>query len=193
MTFFLLLLKGVITLIFNYNEAIKKYKNDYGIKKALKEKKIYKIIKGIYSDKQNIDLAVAYSLKYDNVIVTMNSAFYYYGFTDVIPTKTYLAVPYNTHIKKNENVVFCYMDEKNLNEGKTTLSVYDSKINIYNKERLLIELIRKKNQIPFDYYKEIITNYRKITNELDMRKLEHYLTLFKNESTIGDTLLREVF
>ncbi len=29
---------------------------------------------------------------------------------------------------------------------------------MYDKERLLVELIRKRNQISFDYYKEIIAN-----------------------------------
>ena len=64
---------------------------------------------------------------------------------------------------------------------------------MYNKERLLVELIRKKNQIPFDYYKEIISNYRKIADDLDMYKIEEYLSLYKNEVNIANALLREVF
>ena len=47
--------------------------------------------------------------------------------------------------------------------------------------------------MPFDYYKEIINNYRKISDELDMAKIEKYMALFKNEVNIGNTLLREVF
>ncbi len=41
------------------------------------------------------------------------------------------------------------------------LVVESATINIYDKERMLIELIRNKNQMAFDYYKEIISNYRK--------------------------------
>ena len=67
------------------------------------------------------------------------------------------------------------------------------KVKMYNKERLLVELIRKRNQIPFDYYKELISNYRKIVDDLDMYKIEEYLSLYKNESNIADVLLREVF
>ena len=66
-------------------------------------------------------------------------------------------------------------------------------VNMYNKERLLVELIRKRNQIPFDYYKEIIGNYRKIADELDMYKIEQYIALYKNECNLGNILLREVF
>lgn len=36
---------------------------------------------------------------------------------------------------------------------------------------MLIELIRNKNTFAFDYYKEIISNYRKIANEIDMSLL----------------------
>ena len=180
-------------MLLTYNEALKKFKNDYGIRKEIKNKRLYKIVNGIYSDKQNIDLTLVYSKKYNNAIVTMDTAFYYYNLTDVIPNKTYLAVPNNTHIKKEKNVVFNYMDEKVLNVGKTEINIYNEKVTIYDKERLLIELIRKRNQISFDYYKEIINNYRKIADKLDMRKLENYLSLFRNEVSIGDTLLREVF
>ena len=67
------------------------------------------------------------------------------------------------------------------------------KVKMYNRERLLVELIRKRNQIPFDYYKELISNYRKIVDDLDMYKIEEYLSLYKNESNIADVLLREVF
>ena len=64
---------------------------------------------------------------------------------------------------------------------------------MYDKERLLIELIRKRASIPFDYYKEIILNYRYISEELDMYKIEEYVSLFKNEVNLFDIIQREVF
>jgi hypothetical protein len=56
-----------------------------------------------------------------------------------------------------------------------------------------VELIRKRKQIPFDYYKEIISNYRKISDDLDMYKIEEYLSLYKNDVNLSDVLIREVF
>lgn len=44
-------------------------------------------------------------------------------------------------------------------------------INIYDEERMLVELIRRKNTIPFDYYKEIISNYRKKIDKIDIYNL----------------------
>ena len=58
---------------------------------------------------------------------------------------------------------------------------------------MLVELIRKKNTIPFDYYKEIITNYRKRVDKLDIYKISEYISYYKNESSLYDILMREVF
>ena len=85
------------------------------------------------------------------------------------------------------------MDKDILNYGKTEIIIKGNKVNMYDKERLLIELIRKRASIPFDYYKEIISNYRYISDELDMYKIEEYVGLFKNEVNLFDILQREVF
>ena len=46
---------------------------------------------------------------------------------------------------------------------------------------------------PHDIYKEIISNYRKIVNNLDMYKIEEYLSLFKNDVNLANILQMEVF
>ena len=80
-----------------------------------------------------------------------------------------------------------------LKQGKVEVEVDGEKVNMYDKERLLVELIRKRKQIPFDYYKEIIANYRRISEDLDMYKIEEYLSLYKNDVNLADALMREVF
>ena len=67
------------------------------------------------------------------------------------------------------------------------------KINVYNKERMLIELIRNRNLMQFDYYKEIISNYRECVDEIDMSMLADYLKKFTNEKNIFEVMQREVF
>ena len=86
-----------------------------------------------------------------------------------------------------------YVPNDILNQGKIEFDINGEKVNMYDKERLLIELVKKKNQLPFDYYKEIISNYRRISDELDMYKIEDYLSLYKNDINLSDTLMREVF
>ena len=106
-------------MIYTYKELKNKYNTDYNIKKAIEKREVYKLEKGLYSDKEYV--------------------------------------------------------------------------NIYDKERLLVELIRKRNQISFDYYKELISSYRESSDKLDMYKIEKYLALYKNEVNLSNVLLREVF
>lgn len=180
-------------MIYNYKEIIKIYKNDYNLKKAINKKEIYKLEKGIYSNKKIVSPLIIYSKKYPNAVITMDSAFYYYNLTDVIPNKVYLATDRNSDKINNLKIVQSFVAKSILNEGKVTLEEDGEKINIYDRERLLIELIRKKKQIPFDYYKEIISNYRAIVDELDMYKIEEYLALFKNDLNLSNILQMEVF
>jgi hypothetical protein len=77
------------------------------------------------------------------------------------------------------------------NLGKTQIEYEGVTINIYDKERMLIDLARNKNQIGYDLYKEIIANYRK--NTLDTQKIEEYLQYFVNGDKIFEIIQDEVF
>lgn len=180
-------------MVYNYKEIIEIYGNDYNLKKALSRNEIFKLDKGIYSSKKIVSPLVIYSKKYPNSVITMDSAYYYYNLTDVIPSKVYLATDRNTDKINNEKIVQTFMSKDILYQGRVNLQTNDGVINIYDRERLLIELIRKKKQIPFDYYKEIISNYRAIVEELDMYKIEEYLALFKNDMNLSNILQMEVF
>lgn len=180
-------------MIYNYKEMIEIYKNDYNLKKALNKNEIFKLEKGIYSNNKIVSPLVIYSKKYPNAVITMDSAFYYYNLTDIIPNKIHLATDRDSDKINNTKIVQTFMSKKILYQGKITLEKGEEIINIYDRERLLIELIRKKNQIPFDYYKEIISNYRSIVDELDMYKIEEYLLLFKNDLKLSNILQMEVF
>lgn len=180
-------------MIYSYKEVLQKYGSRYNIEKALKNKEIYRLDKNIYSEKSFINPLILSSKKYPYAVITMDSAFYYYNLTDVIPNKIYLATPRNARIIKNQEIEQIFMDKSILDVGKSTVKVNNEDVYMYDKERLLIELIRKRKQIPFDYYKEIIANYREIVDDLDMYKIEQYLSLFKNDLNLSEALQREVF
>lgn len=180
-------------MVYNYKEILEKYKNHYNIKKALQNKEIFKIEKGIYSDKEVNNPLVIYSKKYPNAIITLDSALYYYQLTDITPNKIFLATDRNTDTINNKKINQIFVDKKILYQGRTKQHIGEDTINIYDKERLLVEVIRKKKQTPYDYYKEIILNYREISHELDMYKIEEYLSLYKNKLNLALTLKDEVF
>ena len=65
-------------------------------------------------------------------------------------------------------------------------------ISIYNRERLLVELIRNKRKFPFDLYKELIVNYRKLVGELDMGLVAEYAYELPKTNMVMEVLRREV-
>lgn len=180
-------------MTYKYNEILLKYKTRTKLKKALEDKELFHIKDGIYADERVVDPLIIYCKKYPKAIITMDSAFYFYHLTDVIPDKIYLATDRKAYVIKDKNIFQLFLPKDILNIGNTTLEIQGGSINIYDRERLLIELIRKRKQIPFDYYKEIISNYREIADELDMYKIEEYLTFFKNGEGIFEIMQREVF
>ncbi len=180
-------------MLYNYKEIKEKYKTNYKINKAIIDEKIYKIEKNIYSDIKNINYLEMISKKYPNAIFTMDSAFYFHNLTDVIPNKMNLAIERNSSRIKDKKINQILTIKELFEIGKMQMIVEGATINVYDKERMLIELIRNKNQIAFDYYKEIILNYRKRINDLDIGKIEGYIELFPHEEHIYKILQREVF
>ena len=58
---------------------------------------------------------------------------------------------------------------------------------------MLIELIRNRKSLGFDYYKEIINNYREIKDSLSTKKIEEYISKFSIEDHLYDVIMKEVF
>ena len=180
-------------MLYTRKEISNIYNSTYQLNKAIYEKKIFKIQNGIYSDEEYVNPLAVVTKKYPKFIFTMDSAFYYWNLTDVIPDKFCLAAK-QTSIRINEEDIKQYfVDDEIFEIGKTILKVENTEINIYNKERMLVELIRKKNQLPFDYYKEIVNNYRKIANDLDTFKIAEYISYYKNEEILFDRLQSEIY
>lgn len=179
-------------MIFTYKECISKYGSDYLIKKEIEGGRLFQIRKGLYSENgYNSELEII-SAKYPRAIFTLDSAFYFYGLTDVIPEKYVIATKRTDYRIKDEKIRQVFVNEDIFDIGKTTLDIHGTTINIYSRERLLVDLIRLKNKIPFDYYKEIILNYREIINMLDFLEIEKYASKFRTQKTIMNAVQLEV-
>lgn len=114
----------------------------------------------------------------------MDSAFYYHNLTDVIPEKEYLALKRNSTKISDSRIKVVYYQEKFFDIGKSTLNINGVKVKIYGKERMLIELIRNRNSIGFDYYKEIIENYREIKDTLNTKNSWIHKWFFNRKSLV---------
>lgn len=180
-------------MLYNHSEIKNKYKSTYQIRKALKENEIYKIEKGIYSDVPNVHYLEIIMRKFPYGVITSSSAYYYHNLTDVIPEKISLATTRNNRMIYSDKIKQIRMKDELYELGRTQIEYEGVKINIYDKERLLIDLARYKNQMGYDLYKEIISNYRRITDTLDTQKIEEYLQYFVNGDKIFEIIQDEVF
>lgn len=158
----------------NERQGIEKYKTDYDIRKLLALGKLKRVSRGVYSDDiYESDLAII-AKSYPYAVFTMNSAFYFYGLTDTIPRSYYLMTDKDATNIKDERVCQFFDNYNSLALGVETKNYCGIEIRIFTRERMLVELIRNKNKFPFDYYKEIITNYRKLVYELDIQAVQEY-------------------
>lgn len=179
-------------MVLTYRECIERFGSDYMIKKEINEGNLFQKGKGLYSDKalcSELELIVA---KYPRAIFTGESAYYYYGFTDVIPDHYYLATRRGDTRIKDKRVKQTFVNDDLYNLEKCTLKYQNTNISIYSKERLLVDLVRFKSKMPFDYYKEVIGNYRRVIDELDFFSIEDYAGMLRYGKKIMDAIQLEV-
>ena len=180
-------------MVYTHKELKEKYGSDYQIQKAVKDSNLYKIESGIYSDKQNNHYLDIFVKKYPNAIISGDSAYYYHNLTDVIPKKIFMTTDRTSGRFNDENIIQSYSTSDYFNLGKTNIEFEGVNINIYDKERMLIELVKNKNITPYDYYKEIINNYRNIKSEIDVYKLQEYAIVYSNGEKLMSIIQDEVF
>jgi len=158
-------------MIYKYSEL----KNNNKIKQAIENKLLFKLDCGLYSDKEKVsDLEIIAKL-YEKAILNSDSAYFYHGLTDNIPRNYYLATKKRARKIVDKRIVQTFSVDKYFLIGEEFIYYNNIKIRIYDKERMLIELVRNKNKISYDMYKEIINNYRNIVDNLNFLKLQKYL------------------
>ena len=180
-------------MIYTYSDCIKIYKSDYQIKKAVSSGRIFQIEKGIYADKPDVSVLAVIAAKYPYVIITMDTAFFYHGLTDVVPDEYCIATPESSRALRDKRIRQFFVNTDILNLGVMTANRGDAVFKMYDRERMLIELLRFKNKLPYDYYKEILGNYRRIIYEMDIERVQEYASFFPRHKMISEALDSEVF
>ena len=179
-------------MLLSYHDCEIKYGSYYQIKKALDARELYKIEPGIYADTPDVSELETISFKYAQAVFTMDSAFYYHGLTDVIPERYHLATSKDAHKIGGKRIKQYFHRDDTFSIGTTNMQYSGVKIRIYSKERMLIELIRNKKALPFDYYKEIIESYRRMVQTLDIEALQAYILAFPKQNHIWESIELEV-
>jgi len=179
-------------MVLTYKQCIEKYGSDHLLKREIAEGRLYQKEKGIYSLTRTCSEVEIITAKYPRAIYTGQSAFYYHSLTDVIPDYHYLATVRTDARIKDRRVRQTYLKEEIFDMGKIRMLYHNTEIHIYSLERMLIELMRFKSKIPFDYYKEIVLSYRKKVDTMDIAKVEEYAEKFRQGSSIMDMIQMEV-
>lgn len=178
--------------VMTYDEALKKTGSNYRLGLALDHGDLYKIARGVYSTEKNSDPYLVATSKYPHAIITMDSAFYIHGLTDVIPDRVHLATRRNALRINDCGIRQHYLEEILFEPGVQTLSYGGGTIRVYSSERMLVELMRNNAVLPLDYYKEIINAYRRRIESLDIRAVEDYMDLFMRNEGMFEILQKEV-
>ena len=178
-------------MVYFYKELLENGLNRYQIEKKVANKELYKIERGIYSNEKFPSELAIITKKYSKAILTLNSAFFYHELTDKIPDYYYLATDKKSRNIENQLIKQIFTKKELLDIGLIKMKIEDTEVNIYDKERMLIELIRYKSKLPYELYKEVLNNYRKIKDKLNFIKLYKYAQNFNN-SYIMKTIETEV-
>lgn len=179
-------------MIYSYNECITLFGSHYSLQQALAKKKVFKIKEGLYSTEKKPKELEIFIKEHKDAVFTLESAFYYLGISDVIPDKYVVATDKDASKYKDRNVQQYYMNGGLIKIGVETIEHSGILIPVFSKERLLIELVRYRNKLPFDYYKEIINYYRNHIDEVDVSLVLDYLEYFPKKEMITRIIQMEV-
>ena len=179
-------------MIYLYKDLTNLGYSDYKIKKAVQNNEFYLVAKGIYSDNKKYNYLEVICKKHPNAILTLESAAYCYGLIKKQPKVYRVATKQKDRKINNEKIKQTFMSNNLYFVGSNTVKYLGFNINIYDLERLLIEIVRNKKTMNFDVYKSIISSYQKITKLLNKKKLEKYILEFKDDK-IEYRINKEVF
>jgi len=180
-------------MLITYRDALEEYGSRYYLRKAVSEKKLKHVSRGFYSTSDTHDSLMMIVMKYPEGIVTGLTAYFMHGLTDTIPDVIDLATKRSGSKFRDSNIKQHFVPADWLNVGKETIVVEGVELPIYNQERMLLELARNRNKMPYDIYKEIVASYRKRADTLDIYKLQDYAEVMPKGAKHLERIMKEVF
>ncbi len=172
--------------------CLARFGSDYYIEQRIAAGRLFRLENGVFAEQKHVPENAIISHRYPRGVITLLSAFYHYGLTDVIPDVCDLATSRNAAKIRDARVRQYFVPDEILDRGAVMDQEHDYPVRIYSRERLLIELLRYKNKLPFDLYKEVLLNYRKILLQLNMQDIQDYAMSVPKRKMIMEALQMEV-
>ena len=126
-----------------------------------------------------------------NAIFSYETALYFLGLCESVPTKYNLTVPrgYNSSLNNNDKVILHFVKKENFNIGKETIkSPQGQMIDCYNAERSICDLLKDKQNQDIEIIKYAITEYLNNKNDRNLPRLMEYAKIFNVEKTLNNYL-----
>lgn len=155
-------------------EGIRRCGSEYLLNKEVKEGRLFKLEKGVYSDEENVPVEAILSFRYKDAVFSGLYALYHHGYTDLVPEIYDLATDRDASKIADERVRQIFLKREILRLGAMVEYLDGYPITIHDKERTLVELLRNKPSLPHDLYKECVQNARKMLPFMDIGKIEEY-------------------
>lgn len=177
-------------MIYTTKELLKRGETEYSIRCKIKDKHLFLIERGFYSEEPNSTFRneALVSKKYPQAILTGLSAFNLWNLSDYIPDYFYLATEQHSFPIRKADISQSYQEDTFFKVGLIVKNTDDGFVKTYDLERLLIELFRLKEKYPKEIYYEVLNSFRRIKDKIDFYKLNRYLKYFSN----GDSLLMKI-
>ena len=179
-------------MLMTYAECLKRQGSDYRLKKAIADGVVFKLGEGIYSDVGDESELEIIQWKHPNAVMTLDSAYFYYGLTDTIPEYYYMATASNARAILDSRVRQFYMPRGTYSIGLTEIDYQGEKVRAYDLERLVIETARMKPKLAPDMYREVVLAFRAKASTIDLTRLQIYLRNFAKRDLMERIICEEV-
>jgi len=158
------------------------------LRKLTEAGKLEQVRKGLYTLTDDIaDEFALLQAQSSKAIFSYGTALYLWGLSDRAPHEFHITVPHGTNmsrLKRDNPNLCCHYVQSNIYElGITeTQSPQGAIVRLYDKERCICDLIRKKDQMDLQLYSQAIKDYFK--SQPNNRKLLKYSKHFRIEDKI---------
>lgn len=156
------------------------------IKAFERDKVISKVAKGFYYHKDYLeDRMFVYQKTNRNLIYSHGTAAYLLGMTDRYPRKYTVTTYSNNHPKIANKIDLFFIKKELLELGKTVVTNNaGNKVDIYDKERTVCDVIRHKDKIELQVYSEVLQNY--FNSKVNSNKLAKYANVLGIKDKVAE-------
>jgi len=189
----LLWLSKGMSVLLTYQEALAKLGSRYRVRKAVSKGALHHIGRGIYSTSRSEDTLAVIAKRYPDAILTGQTALYAHGLVTTPPDRIDLATKRGGTKVRNAAIRQHFIPAEWLNVGKSTVLMDGAELAAYDPERMLLELIRSRNKLPYDLYREAVASFRKRAEQLDIYRMQDYAEAIPRGEAHLERAMEEVF